>query len=113
MAYEKSFEIKWSDCDPNRHARNTVYSDLATHVRFCFLRDHGFAPERFAQLGFGPVILTEEIRYMREVTLGETIRIDYQVAASSQDGSRFRVRSTVYKSSGEAAVCIKAICRSG
>lgn len=106
MGYDKTFEIKWSDCDPNRHARNTVYSELATHVRFSFLRDHGFPPDRFAQVGFGPVILVEELRYFREVKLGESVRIDYQLTSASEDGSRFRVRNTVYKSTGEPAVRI-------
>ena len=40
----------------NRHVRNTIFSELATHTRFRLLEAHGFPQERFESLRFGPVM---------------------------------------------------------
>ncbi len=88
--YEKTFTVRWADCDVNGHMRNTSYSEYAIDTRVAFLSEHGFPFSRFVESGIGPVILHEAIDYLREVGLGETITVDLAVLGISPDGARFR-----------------------
>ncbi len=100
MAYAKSFEIRWSDLDPNRHLRGTAYEDFATHVRFSYLAERGFPVQRFAELGIGPVILKLEIGFFREAVLGDTLAVGLEMAGMTKDRSRFRFHHDITKSDG-------------
>jgi acyl-CoA thioester hydrolase len=88
--YAKEFTVRWADCDVNGHMRNTAYSEYATEVRVGYLAEGGFPFERFVELGFGPVILREEIDYLHEVRLGERVEVDLTVLGLSPDCARFR-----------------------
>lgn len=102
-AYHKTFEIRWADLDPNRHLRHTPYNDFATHVRFSYLREHGFGPAEFAAHDLGPVITREETRFFREVGMTDTVTIDFKLAALSPAADRFRLSHDVTRSDGVLA----------
>jgi acyl-CoA thioester hydrolase len=106
--YRKTFEVGWADVDPNNHMRNSAYLDFCTHVRFSYAAQQGLTWDRFAALGVGPVILSEELKYLREVRMGETIHVDYMLAGISPDGARWRLRHTLTKSNDERAAVIEA-----
>ena len=76
-AYSGSYEIRWSDLDANGHVNYAAYIDAAGDLRYRFFIEHGFPPERFAQLGIGPVYTALQARFLREVRMGETITITY------------------------------------
>ncbi|MBI1730322.1 acyl-CoA thioesterase [Candidatus Acetothermia bacterium] len=105
-SYRKSFEIRWSDVDPNGHARHTSYSDYAAHVRFGFMFEHGISYERLEAMGVGPVILKEELDYLRETKLSEKIEIEYSSLGLSKDGSHWKLRHDIFNSSGKRSVRI-------
>ena len=69
--FQEQFAVRWSDLDANRHVRNTIFSEFATHTRFGFLESHGFAQGDFETMRFGPVMFREEIRYRREILFGD------------------------------------------
>ena len=94
-AHEERFSVRWSDLDANRHAKNTVFSEFATHTRFRLLEQHGFGQARLAQLRFGPVMLREEIRYRRELAFGDDVVVNVLFAGLSEDGSQWRVQQEV------------------
>ena len=71
-----------TDCDVNGHMRNTSYSELAIDVRVEFMAEHGVPLEALLASGFGPVLLREEIDYLREFKLGTNPR----KADSDRDG---------------------------
>lgn len=104
--FQRVFEVRWADLDPNRHLRNTAYSDYATHTRFSVLIEHGFTPLRFEELAFGPVVFREETRFMREVAMGDKVTIDVTVAGLSADASRWRFRHHVVRAEGEIAALV-------
>ena len=54
--YSKTYRIRFSDIDANKHVNNAVYVDAVGEVRYQFFAEHGFPPERFDQLGIGPVL---------------------------------------------------------
>lgn len=99
-AFSKRFAVRWADLDANRHLRNTAYLDYATHVRFAFLAENGFPPSRFGELHFGPVILREEMTFLREVGPNEELTVDYRLAALSEDGRKFKLRHRIFRRDG-------------
>lgn len=105
--YQKTFEIRWADLDPNRHVRSTVYADYATHARVAWLANHGFPLAWFEEHGMGPVLLREDSRYYREVTLGEVITVRIQMNGCSSDGSHWRFWQEVQKGSGQVAATVE------
>ena len=105
-SYAKSFVVRWADCDANGHMRNTAYSEYAIDVRIAFLAEHGFGFDQFVASGFGPVLLREEIDYLRELKMNETVLVDFKQLGLSADGSRFRLQHDVTKESGKPAARI-------
>ena len=104
--FSRRFEVRWADLDANRHLRNTAYLDYATHVRFAFLAENGFPPSRFGELHFGPVILREEMTFLREVGPNDELTVDYRLAALSKDGRKFKLRHRVFRRDGAEAARI-------
>ena len=104
--FEREFEVRWADLDPNRHLRNTAYSDYATHTRFSVLIEHGFTPSRFEELSFGPVVFREETRFMREVAMGDKVTIAVPVAGLSAEASRCCIGHQVLRADGATAAVV-------
>ena len=105
-AFQEHFAVRWSDLDGNRHVRNTIFSDFATHTRFRLLEAHGFSQARFESLRFGPVMFREEIRYRRELVFGERVSVDVRFAGLSEDASQWRARQEVTREDGKQAALL-------
>jgi acyl-CoA thioester hydrolase len=104
--YAKSYIVRWSDCDANGHLRNTGYSEYAIEVRLAYLAEHGFGLAEMRQQGIGPVLLREEIDYLRECHLGEELTCTFTVLGLSPDGARFKVAHELWKQNGKQAARI-------
>ena len=100
------FTVRWSDLDANRHARNTAYSEFATHARLSLLASKGFDLARFEKLRFGPVIFHEEARYRRELLFGDRVRVNVLVGGLADDGSRWRFEHEVERADGTLAATL-------
>ena len=103
MSFSRTFQLRWSDADANGHVRHTVYPELGAEIRLAWLAEGGFDWRRFEASGIGPVLLREEIDYLREVSLGEPVAVDLEALALSADGGRWKLRHTILKADGEAA----------
>jgi acyl-CoA thioester hydrolase len=101
--FSREFTLRWSDADANGHVRHTVYAELAVEARMAFLAAGGWGWQRLADAGIGPVLLREELEYLREIGLGERVRVDLALAAASPDGARWRFRHGIFRASGEQA----------
>ena len=106
--YAKNFLAGWATIDTNGHMANTAYLDLAADVRVAFFAEHGFAPTEFLRVGVGPVIRKDEVEYLREVRLHETVTVSYAVLAMSADGARFTVENQIWTASGELAATVRS-----
>jgi acyl-CoA thioester hydrolase len=106
--YSKTYEIRFSDIDANRHVNYAAYVDAAGDLRYRFFAEHGFPPERFEQLGISPVYTAITTQFLREVHMGETITITFAIAGLSPLGSRWRVQHDVLKSNGKKAAVVGA-----
>lgn len=105
-AYTGTYEIRWSDLDANGHVNYSAYIDAAGDLRYRFFTQHGFPPEKFAELGVGPVYTDIHAQFLREVRFGETVTITYALAGLSVQGGRWRVRHDVLKANRKKAVGI-------
>jgi acyl-CoA thioester hydrolase len=101
------FSVRWADLDANRHVRNTIFSEFATHTRFRLLEAHGFPQERFETLRFGPVMFREEVRYRRELVFGDEATVSVVAAGLSEDGSQWRVQQEVTRADGKQAAILR------
>lgn len=104
--YSQTYQIRWSDLDANGHVNYAAYINAAGEVRYRFFWEHGFPPEKFQNLGMGPVYTEIRARFLREVRLGETLTITYAVSGLSPQGVRWRVHHDILKSSGKKAVSL-------
>ena len=102
--YSKTYRIRFSDIDANRHVNNAVYINAAGEVRYEFFAENGFPPERFEQLGIGPVYTKINIQFLREVLLGETITVYFTLTGLSPQGMFWRVHHDIVKSNAKKAV---------
>ena len=103
QSFRKNFEVKWSDLDPNRHLRNTAYSDYATHVRFSYLAENGFTLKEFQKHGFGPVVFREETIFKKEVGPNRTLTVNFKVSGLAEDGSRWSLLHEIALPDGKLA----------
>ena len=55
--------------------------------------ENGFTAEDMLRMRIGPVIMTDEIEYFREVKLLQEIRVSFACAGLAPDGSRFTIRN--------------------
>jgi acyl-CoA thioester hydrolase len=105
-SYSGNYEIRWSDLDANSHVNYAVYINAAGDLRYRFFIEHGFPPERFAQLGIGPVYTALQARFLREVRMSETITVTYSLSGLSPRGANWKVHHDVLKSNGKKAVSL-------
>ncbi len=104
--YSKTYEIRWSDLDANGHVNYAAYIDAAGDLRYHFFTAHGFPPEKFEEMGLGPVYTTIHADFFREVRMGETVTLTYALSGLSPSGGRWKVHHEVLKSNRKKAVSI-------
>ena len=83
------FQVTWADLDSNRHLRNTGYFDYAAQSRFLYFASCGFGPAKFAESGIGPAVITETIRYRKELGFLEEFRVDLLCGGTNATQERF------------------------
>jgi YbgC/YbaW family acyl-CoA thioester hydrolase len=105
--WTRAATVRWADVDANGHMRNTAYSDFASDARLAFFAEHGFPLERLHELGITPVILTEELTYRREATLGEELVVSVAVSSLNYDASRGSMEQRITKANGSTAAIVR------
>lgn len=100
-------QILWSQIDANQHMRHSAYADLGAQARLNMLESLGLKPTKLFEFKIGPVLFKEELSYLREITLGDFVKITCEVARSRPDGSRWTIKHEVFRGDGiKAAVII-------
>jgi acyl-CoA thioester hydrolase len=105
-SFTMPYAIRWADLDGNGHVRYSAYIDATADLRYHYFAQHGFPPQAFVALGISPVYTSMTAEFLREVFLGETVTITYEVAGLSPLGSRWRVRHDFLKDNGKKAVTV-------
>lgn len=98
--YLKSFEVRWSDLDANRHLANSAYTNFMSHTRMAFFYQHGLTHESLVRHHLGPVVFYEHMHYFKEVLPGQTVRVSLEVTGLSDDGMFFEFHHNFYDEAG-------------
>ncbi len=101
--YIVSRAVAWADTDPNAHLRHSVYSDFATHARVTFFAKLGFSLNRLARHQIGPILLKEETVFLREVVLNDTVEVDVELVACTDDYANYTIQHSIRKSNRKEA----------
>jgi acyl-CoA thioester hydrolase len=97
----KSFETRWSDLDANRHVANIAYISFMVERRVTYLAENGFGQQKLVEYNLGPVVLSEEIHYRKEVLPGERVYVDIELVGHSEDFRFFKFSHTLFNSVGK------------
>jgi acyl-CoA thioester hydrolase len=106
LKLKHSFEVRWSDLDPNFHVRHNVYYDWAATARILCLTYAGFGSPYMAQHHLGPILFREEAIFKREVHLGDSIAVSMQLTKSRRDFSRWSWTHEIIKNGDTVAALI-------
>lgn len=95
--------VTWAHLDANRHMRNTAYSEFATHARINYFKqaDHGI--DALAKQKTGPILLREELIYLREVRMHEQLCIEIELTAMTDNYSHYTICHTFLKENKKVA----------
>lgn len=104
--YSRTYEIRFSDIDANRHVNYAAYVEAAGDLRYRFFAEHGYPPERLEQLGISPIYTSLKTDFLREVRMGESVTITFALAGLSPTGMRWKVHHDILKSNGKKAAHI-------
>ena len=107
FVYKKTYEVIWADVDLNRHMRHTAYGDYAAHTRISFMADQGFGIDKLYDLGIAPVLIREELRYLKELTLGQKIDVTVKLRDLSPDGVEWKLLHEIVREDGKLAATIE------
>lgn len=99
--FTRGFLVRWGDIDFNGHMRNTAYLDVSSDVRMLCFEAGGFPMREFERLRVGPVVLRDELEYLREMRLLDPFTVTLALAGLSEDGARFRLRNEFFNEAGK------------
>ena len=104
--YSRTYQIRWSDLDANGHVNYSAFINAAGDVRYGFFAEHNFPPERFREMGIGPIYTAILAQFFREVRIGETVVITYEISGLSPQGGHWKVHHDILKSNRKKAVTL-------
>jgi acyl-CoA thioester hydrolase len=107
-SFEKTLEVRWSDCDPNRHVTHSKYYDYGAHCRVSFFIESGFNSEKMAELQIGPILFKEECTFIKELKIQDTVRVNILKGEISEDGGRWTVHHEIFNQKGDKCAHITA-----
>src|SRR4051794_26698933 len=85
--FEYEILIRESHLDSFGHVNNAVYLELFEEARWELVTANGYGLERVRETGLGPVILSVQVLFRRELKLRQKIRIRTQVLSHRDDVS--------------------------
>lgn len=98
--------VLWSQIDANMHLRHSAYADFAAQARLGLLEIAGLSMETVAPMKLGPILFREELIYIREILVHDTVLVTAEMTRCRPDGSRWSFRQEIYKQDGTKAAVI-------
>ncbi len=75
MTFTLPVTVRGYELDVNGHVNQAVYHQYAEHGRWELLRAAGLVPDKLRLSGLGPVVLESNVKYRRELHLGDEITV--------------------------------------
>jgi acyl-CoA thioester hydrolase len=104
--YEKTFEVRATDLDVNRHLTSSAYLEYAIHARMSSFAELGLLAVLEAER-VAPVVFRDEIDYRRELRVLDRVSVSVELAGLSEDGSRWRLHHEFTRSDGALSARIR------
>ena len=99
--FENEINIRWADCDPNRHVRHSAYYDFGAHNRIRYFAEIGFGSETMNELKIGPILFKEECTFIKEISIDDTIRICLFKGDITEDGRKWVLHHEIFNSKND------------
>jgi acyl-CoA thioester hydrolase len=103
VLYKKVIEVRWSDCDANRHMRHTAYSDMCAHTRISFLQNIGMDDAWFKESNLSPVMFKEQTEYFAEMHMGDEVTVTIELGEPTGSDKSVCWVNNLYKKDGTLA----------
>lgn len=75
MTFSVPVTVRGYELDGNGHLNQAVYHQYAEHARWEMLRAAGLVSDKMQLSGLGPVVLESNVKYRRELHLGDEITV--------------------------------------
>ncbi|NEW37986.1 acyl-CoA thioesterase [Nocardia cyriacigeorgica] len=98
MTFSVPVVVRGYELDTQGHLNQAVYLQYAEHARWELLRAAGVAQDKLIASGVGPVVLEQNIKYLRELRGGDEVEITCEF--EWQDGKVFTMRQQIRKLDG-------------
>lgn len=99
-------QVLWSMIDANGHLRHSAYADFAAQARVNVLEKLGVTRQLF-ESKLGPILFREEITYLKEIRMNETIKVTVELLKSRKDHSRYTILCSLFNENNILASEIK------
>jgi len=83
------FRVAWAYLDANNHLANAGFFDYVTEARMLYFESAGYPPTRMADEGIGPVVLTDQASYQRELRHLDPFNVTIALGGANPNNSRF------------------------
>lgn len=104
-----TFEVRWSDCDANKHMRHSAYADMAAHTRVKYLESLGLTDQWMKEHQIGPVLFKETTEYFREAHLSDVLTVNVEAGEPTGSDKTITLVCNLYKSDGELAASVSVL----
>jgi acyl-CoA thioester hydrolase len=107
MSFSFTFPTRWADFDPNNHMRHSAYNDYAAEARVRLFSASGLSLVELNNLNIGPVLFQEHTNFLREIGIGESIKVEVLLKGCSKSGERFKFLHRIYREDGNLSAEIE------
>lgn len=96
-------QVLWSQIDANMHLRHSAYADFAAQARLSVLQRTGFDAKLLAGRKIGPILFREELIYLKEIGLNDSVKVTCALSKCRKDGSRWSFTQDIFRGDGVKA----------
>lgn len=101
--------IRESHLDTFGHVNNATYFEILEEARWDIISPRGYGIDRIRELQLGPVILTFNVAFLKELKLRQNIRVETQMI--SYERKIGEMKQDIYDENG--ALCFEATLKLG
>ncbi|MFE3445652.1 acyl-CoA thioesterase [Nocardia sp. NPDC059180] len=98
MTFSVPVIVRGYELDTQGHLNQAVYLQYSEHARWELLRAAGVGQDKLIASGVGPVVLEQNIKYLRELRGGDEVEVTCEF--EWQEGKIFTIRQQIRKLDG-------------
>ena len=87
--------------------RHSAYNDYAAEARVRLFSASGLSLYEMNRLNIGPVLFQEHTNFLKEIGIGETLKVEVLLKGCSEAGERFKFLHKIYREDGNLSAEIE------